>query len=197
MLSTDKSWIGTSTGRKFYPLAPRAEDVRIEDIAHHLSLENRFTGATGVPYSVAQHCVLCSLIVPPQYALWGLLHDASEAYLKDLPRPIKYDPRYAAYREDEERLQRVISKAFGLAWPMPDVVKAADDILCQTERRDLLPPTPQWSLIGVEPLKHRIVPWSWQEAKQQFLGRYETLASPGFAWLTSIGLMPRRSFALN
>lgn len=82
-------WIQTFTGRAFWPLRPRAEDVRIEDIAHALAMKCRFGGMTRQFYSVAQHSVLVSRIVPPADALWGLLHDAAEAYLPDVCRPIK------------------------------------------------------------------------------------------------------------
>jgi uncharacterized protein len=82
-------WIQTYTGKQFWPLSPLPEDIVIEDIAHALSMQCRFGGHVRTFYSVAQHSVHVSLLVEPQYALWGLLHDAAEAYLVDLPRPIK------------------------------------------------------------------------------------------------------------
>lgn len=79
------AWILTSTGRQFWPLQPRADEICIEDIAHHLSMQCRFTGATRFHYSVAQHSVLVSQLAPDgENPLWGLLHDAAEAYLVDV-----------------------------------------------------------------------------------------------------------------
>jgi len=75
-------------------------------------------------------------MVWPEFALWGLLHDAAEAYLVDLPRPIKQCmPDYRIY---EEALARVIAERFGLPWPMPEQVKLADTAILHIERRCLL-----------------------------------------------------------
>jgi len=166
------SWIQTYTGKKFYPLEPRAEDVCIEDIAHHLALTNRFSGATALPYSVAQHSVLVSLHVPPRLALHGLLHDAAEAYLADIPGPIKGDlPRFAAI---ERRLLQVI----GAALDVPDLalhwneVALADARACMTEARDLMGPKPApWGL-HAEPWPERIFAWRWPSAELQFRTAY-------------------------
>ncbi len=86
-------YIATYTGKQFYPLDPRPEDVCLEDIAHSLSNLCRFTGHTDTDrfYSVAQHSVICSTIVAPEAALLALLHDAAEAYLGDISRPLKRD----------------------------------------------------------------------------------------------------------
>lgn len=82
-------WMQTYTGRKFWPLNPRAEEVYIEDIAHSLALSCRFNGHCKVFYSIAQHSVLVSQIVKPTQQLIALLHDSAEAYLGDIIRPIK------------------------------------------------------------------------------------------------------------
>ena len=82
-------WIQTMSGVIFYPLDPRPEEIRIEDIAHALSHQCRFAGHCREFYSVAEHSVRVSRELPQEFMLWGLLHDASEAYLVDLPRPIK------------------------------------------------------------------------------------------------------------
>lgn len=193
-MPTDKDWIATASGRKFYPLAPRMEDICIEDIAHHLANICRFTGATREHYSVAQHCVIGSIFC--EQPLDFLLHDAAEAYLNDMSRPVKHDDDMRPYRVAEVRLQAMIAKRFNLAWPSPACVKMMDDRMCQTERRDLMPPTPEWTL-GVEPLHYRIIPWTPREARLRFLDRFDDLTRPGLAWLRSIGLVPRDSFALN
>src|SRR5690242_11754504 len=85
-------WMQTYTGRRFWPLDPRVDDIDIGDIAHHLSLVCRFAGACREFYSVAQHCVGVSYVCDPKDALWGLLHDAAEAYVGDMVRPLKRSP---------------------------------------------------------------------------------------------------------
>lgn len=97
-------WIQTYTGRRFFPLEPNPADVDIRDIAHALALETRFGGHSRVFYSVAEHCVRVSHEVEPPHALWGLLHDAAEAYLADVPRPVK-----ANWPEFERTEQRVLT----------------------------------------------------------------------------------------
>jgi len=80
-------WIQTYTGKRFWPLDPRPEDVDILDIAHSLSLLCRFTGHTSSFYSVSQHSILVAQEVPKRLRLWALFHDAAEAYIGDIARP--------------------------------------------------------------------------------------------------------------
>lgn len=172
------SWIQTFSGVAFYPLDPRIEDFRIEDIAHSLSLQCRFTGHCREFYSVAEHSVRLSYIVPPYDALWGLMHDASEAYLMDLARPIK---RYSAmghlYQEIKVGLMASICKAFGLALEEPESVKLADRVMLVTEKRDLLGPEPQpWTHFD-QPLEQPILPLVWWEAELRFLARFHELTA--------------------
>lgn len=137
-------WLQTYSGRQFWPLDPRPEDVVIEDVAHALSLQCRYGGHTRKFYSVAEHCWRASQICDGENALWGLLHDASEAYLVDLPRPLK---RFSAlggeYRQVEARLMDVICERFGLTAVEPAEVKRADDFLLHWEARDLMAPHPE------------------------------------------------------
>jgi hypothetical protein len=105
-------WMQTYTGRAFWPLAPQADDIDPADIAHALSMLCRYGGHVERFYSVAEHCVLMSYAVPPGYALWALLHDATEAYMGDMVRPLKRSmPEYQAA---EARLSAVICDRFGL-----------------------------------------------------------------------------------
>jgi 5'-deoxynucleotidase YfbR-like HD superfamily hydrolase len=106
----DTCWIQTYSGIKMHPLSPTEEEISIEDIAHALSNLCRFTGHCNKFYSVAQHSVLVSVYSPRDYAMWGLLHDASEAYLNDIARPIKISDEYNTYRKIEENLMKVIAK---------------------------------------------------------------------------------------
>lgn len=168
-------WILTHTGTKFHPLAPDPEAIHIEDIAHSLSLQCRFNGHSHQFYSVAEHSVRLSEIVEPELALWGLLHDAGEAYFSDLPRPIKN--QFPRFRELEDKLVAVIMAKYGLQAEMPKSVKEADDIMLITELRDIMPKSPIPIEMNVRPLEEAIVPWTAERAKQRFLERFESLTS--------------------
>ena len=170
-------WIQTMTGVIFYPLDPRPEEIRIEDIAHALSHQCRFAGHCREFYSVAQHSVLVSQNVPSGVALWGLMHDAAEAYLVDLPRPIKrFCEMGRLYREIEERLMGCICERFGMVPEMPEAVHHMDTVLLMTEKRDLMTPEPKPWEDTARPLDLRIKPWLSVRAKHAFLNRFKMLA---------------------
>lgn len=120
--------IHTFTGRMVAPLDMTADDVDIRDIAHATSNMCRFAGHSSSFYSVAQHCRGVSELVPPELALKGLLHDASEAYLVDIPSPIKYDSRFSFYLEAERAVMQAIYTRFDLGEFKGDepLIKAAD-----------------------------------------------------------------------
>ena len=166
-------WIQTFTGRQFFPLAPDPAALDIRDIAHALAHLCRFNGHCRSFYSVADHCLRVSRIVPPEHALWGLLHDAAEAYLADVPRPVKY--QIPAYRDHEAALERVIAARFELPWPMPPAVKHADNVLLATEKRDLMAPEPAPWHLTAEPLPDPIVPLAPAAAREAFLARFAAL----------------------
>jgi uncharacterized protein len=175
------AWIMTATGRVFYPLEPRAEDVCIDDIAHALAGVNRFNGHTRVPYSVAQHSVLVSQQLYDHgldLELIGLLHDASEAYLGDVPRPLKVTEAFEPYRQAEERLQALIYQVFGVevvaAHPsVTALVKHVDRRMLRTEQAALMPPAaPGENRRDTLPYTVAIDPWSAREARGRFLTRF-------------------------
>jgi 5'-deoxynucleotidase YfbR-like HD superfamily hydrolase len=167
------SWIQTFTGRRFLPRAPRPDDFDIRDVAHSLSLLCRFNGHCRVFYSVAEHSVRVSRVCPADAALWGLLHDLGEAYIGDLPRPIK--PMFAAFEEVEARLLQTAAEAFNLPWPMPPSVRRADDVLLATEARDLMAEPPEPWGHREAPLPERITPLSPGDAERAFMERFEEL----------------------
>lgn len=149
-----KDWIQTWTGVKFRPLSPRAEDINIQDIAHHLSMICRYTGAVDRFYSVAEHSVLVAYRAAQlssekdclMHARWGLLHDASEAYIADVSRPLKHQPAFADYRAAEKKLQGVIALRFGLHPVEPELVKRVDSEMLGTEVVQLMIPLhPDWA----------------------------------------------------
>lgn len=171
----NEPWIQTYTGRRFSPTNPITEAIVIEDIAHPLSMQCRFSGHVKQFYSVAQHSVLVSYICDKADALWGLLHDGSEAYLVDIPRPIKRSGKFDNYLEFEDIMQGAICNRFNLPKDMPASVKVADDLLLATEARDLMSPLhPEWTNM-VEPLPFKIVPLPPAEAKALFLARFAEL----------------------
>jgi len=104
-----------------------------------LSQQGRYTGHThhGL-YSIAQHSVLVANHLPPSLKRWGLLHDASEAYLCDLPTPLKRLPEFAPYREAEQAWLMCIAARYELDWPIPHEVEVADKRMLVTEMRDLM-----------------------------------------------------------
>ena len=169
------NWIQTFTGKRFTPSAPQAELFDIRDIAHSLSMLCRYNGHCKTFYSVAEHSVRVSRVCAPDEQRWGLLHDLGEAYLGDMPRPIK--THFPLFVEIEDALLRVAAGVFDLSWPMPAGVKVADDVLLYTEFRDLMVklkdpyPLPQAPLPGV------IIPLSPSEAEAAFLERYEEVKS--------------------
>jgi len=168
-------WIQTFSGKRFYPLDPRAEEIDIVDIVHALSNQCRFSGHCTQFYSVGQHCVLVSLLCDPTDALWGLLHDASEAFLVDIPSPLKRMPEFAGYRDAEKQLMNVICDVFGLLHDEPLSVKIADKRILATEARDLTVTEGRgWSTIE-EPYEFNITPWTPEYARIKFFSRLHEL----------------------
>jgi hypothetical protein len=172
------AWMLTHTGRQFWPLSPRAEDLDLVDIAHALSLQCRYNGHTSRFYSVAEHCVLVSQSVPEEFAAWGLLHDAAEAYIGDLIRPIKRSmPSFCAA---DDQLTALIAERFGLdGTEIPAAVHHADARILLTERAELLNMSTghRWDeyVEGLEPLDVEVVGVAPQVAEQAFLDRFEEL----------------------
>lgn len=173
-MASSGGWIQTYTGRRFWPLEPSADDVCIEDIAHHLALTNRFGGATLRPYSVAEHSFYLSYAVTRKNRLWALLHDAAEAYICDMASPVKRSPAMAEYRAAEARIQRAICDKFGLPAEMPAEVHSADQRFVHDERRLLMATT-------IEDLSEQgygikdLPAITWKQAKKLFLSRFEEL----------------------
>lgn len=174
---SDDGWMETYTGKKFYPLNPRAEDIDIIDIAHSLSLQCRYSGHCKFFYSVATHCcILSDYCLGPnkKEALTALLHDASETYFSDIPRPIKY--RTKVLKEIEAVLDAVILPKFGLEPVLPGWMKEIDSrILCDERLQVMTTHHNIWSTDELEPLGVTIPLWSPNEAKVQFLERFYKL----------------------
>lgn len=190
----------TYTGRVFYPLQPSAKDVALEDVAHALSNMCRFTGHTRDFYSVAEHSVRVSWLVGDlwdeavdanqrradagplvihkrrELELAALLHDASEAYLVDLPSPVKRV--VSGYKEAERAVSIEVARAFGVEPELleHDLVKAADRIMLATEKRDLMARAPEgtWETLP-RARGNRIEPWIPTHARSMFRRRFDEL----------------------
>lgn len=127
----------TRSGQYFDFTAPDRYILTVEDIAHGLSNCCRFVGQCRVFYSVAQHSVLVSQIVPHEFALAGLFHDAAEAFLGDVSRPLKR--LLPDYRAIEKRIEAVLFEKLGIPYPLPEAVKVADGQMLRLEQRNLMP----------------------------------------------------------
>lgn len=171
-------WIQTWMGLAVDLANPSPEMIDICDIAHHLANVNRYTGATFRPYSVAEHSVRVALEASDngldrRLALWGLLHDASEAYLGDVSSPLKsLLPEYKAL---ERKMMAVVCEKFRLDPAMPEEVRHADMVLLTTEKRDLLGPEPQPWIPMPPPQAETIEPVKWQRAELDFLDLFNHL----------------------
>lgn len=172
--------IGTFAGNRVYPLDADPDTIDIKDIAHALSNQCRFSGHVKKFYSVAEHSVRVSELLKNSFtstelALAGLMHDSTEAYLVDLPRPIKHTAGFGdMYRDAEDRLYVVIARKYGLPIPIPQKVHEADNIMLATELRDLMGVNVLWDG-APSPNDTVIKPWSPEVAEKRFLDLYNSL----------------------
>ena len=137
-------WMSTFTGKRFDPINPDVRTINIEDIAHALANLCRWGGHTSEFYSVAEHSYLVSKCCGEGYELDGLLHDAAEAYVGDMLKPIKYNSRLGAeFKKFESRVTAAIAQRFGLGSEPPSV-KIADMRVLMAEARDLMRDPKDW-----------------------------------------------------
>lgn len=179
-LNNTESWMQTwgpdGKAIAFNPLRPTPDMIRIEGIAHALSHQCRFAGHCKEFFSVAQHSLIVSNLCDPADALWGLLHDAPEAYIVDIPNPLKRAKEFAWYYVIEFQIMSAVSEHFGITYSMPASVKEADIKALAWEVRDNLQPKIEeiWMplpVIDYVPL-HPVGP---AEAKKLFLDRFASL----------------------
>lgn len=176
-------YIMTASGEDFWFLNPATETIHIGDIASALSKICRYTGHCRHFYSVAQHSVIVSHLVPEEHALEGLLHDASEAYLGDMSAPLKR--KLPEYQAIEGIVESALAAKFGLIYNLdlgwPSSVKKADISALALEKKLLLPEskTPWGILEGVECPDEKLLPHCWQPvvAELRFLQRFKELTS--------------------
>lgn len=173
------NYIETFSGVKFDFLEPKQEQILIEDIAHSLSMQCRYTGHTSQFYSVAEHSLLVADLCPDKYKLYGLLHDATEAYLTDIASPIK--PFLQNYKKLESKLHSSVCAKFNLPSHFPEEVCKADMIALQIEIKNLMRSGGVgWAIHNVmpDPVPDTILECMCpKDAKMKFLNRYHELTN--------------------
>lgn len=176
------SEIALFSGTIIDPLNPDPSLILIEDVAHSLAMQCRFTGHTRYHYSVAQHSVGCSFLAPKGWEFWALLHDAPETFMSDIARPIKRSSTEfgAVYRAIEDVLMDAVCKRFGLVMQdggLPKQVGYVDELMLANEITTLMPPHPiyrGWEDYPKVPAKYlrRLTP---EQAEADFMHRYYEL----------------------
>jgi len=175
-------WIQTFTGRQAYPMDLRADEIHIEDIAHSLAMQCRYTGHCLRFYSVAEHSVLMARWIRGRYgdtlAMQALLHDATEAFLTDVPRPIK--PFLPGYREAEARAWLAIAERFGVDVVVAGEVHDADARILVDERaQNMAPSAVEWEDMPDFGLGVRLEFWTPEQAEAEYLATYWSLIESG------------------
>lgn len=174
-----KPYIGTYTNKKFYFLDPEPNQIFIEDIAQALSMNCRFSGHVSKFYSVAEHCCIIADLVhmkggSTQEILSALLHDASEAYICDIPRPIK--PYLDNYFDMELKIEKVIQEKYNIT-AKTDLINYLDHNICGEEARQLFLHVPDW-VEDFDRLHDVVVKgWTPEKAKEEFIWRFNELQS--------------------
>ncbi|MFN3827814.1 MAG: phosphohydrolase [Micavibrio sp.] len=184
----DGAWAESVSGRIMNVLDPSPDLISITDIAEGLAKQCRYNGQIPVFYSVAQHCTVVADLLPRRLAIYGLLHDAHEAYLGDLITPVKMAVSarvgWNVWKKIEEPLDKAIFEAFGLSWPLSetdqDILAHADRVALATEVRDLKPQSYRnnrkyWQSLP-DPADFMIRPAPWPKAASLYIKKFIRLA---------------------
>lgn len=179
-IKLDDQWIGLLSGAQFNYNRPEESDVTLDDLASALSNICRFSGHLPAFYSVAQHLVNCSRLVPDESAYDALMHDTAEAFTNDLPTPLKW--AFPIFKELEVSIESAMAKKFGFTYPYSDAVKKADTEMLILEKlyvKNDHRVWPHYEGIEVDHLKELVDlnPWQPRRAKREFLERYEELTT--------------------
>lgn len=183
--------IETYTGRQFHLLAPRIEELCFDDIAHALSNICRFNGHSQRPYYVAEHsCLIADRVheeirrsSSPHYVkdmfgstrwrieLAALMHDAAEAYIGDMTRPLKV--KMLAFKDVEARIDAAVGQWLGTPYPLPPIVKEFDSRILHDERKQVMSQsTNMWGTDSLEPLGVEVQFWTQKRCKREFADRF-------------------------
>lgn len=170
--------IALLSGALFNYNKPEESQVTVEDIASALSNVCRFSGHLPRFYSVAQHLVNTSRIVPEEHAFTALMHDTAEAFTNDLPTPLKY--ALPIFKELEEKIESAMSKKFDFQYPYPDAIKLADTQMLLLEKNYVKEDKNEWQYYKDVKFKHLkplvdLDSWQPRRAKREFLERFNEL----------------------
>lgn len=158
--------IRTFTGKYFNIVDPTLDMICIEDIAHSLSMQCRFAGHLPDFYSVAQHSLLCAAMCEAEEnKLQALLHDASEAYLLDIPKPYKH--LISNYMQLEDKIMLLIAEKFKFQYPLTDKIKKVDSLMLELE----------WNVLMLANSNTKMLCWNQKEAERNFIERFNQLTS--------------------
>jgi hypothetical protein len=173
-------WISLLSGGQFNYNNPEESNVDLDDLAGALSNICRFSGHLPTFYSVAQHLVNTSRIVPVEHAFDALMHDTAEAFTNDLPTPLKW--ALPVFKELEVKIEAAMADKFGFSFPYPDCIKSADTVMLLLEKTYVKGDTsvwPNYEGIEFEHFKDKVdlKGWTPKRAKREFLERYHELAA--------------------
>ena len=176
----DDQWIGLLSGAQMNYNRPEESDVTLDDLASALSNICRFSGHLPSFYSVAQHLVNTSRIVPAQFAFDALMHDTAEAFTNDLPTPLKW--ALPVFKELEVRIEGAMAKKFGFNYPYPPEIKIADTQMLLLEKKYVKKDYRDWPNYRDIEFEHLaklvdLKPWQPCRAKREFLDRYYELTN--------------------
>src|SRR5271156_5062786 len=177
LIDPKRAWIQLYSGGRFHILEPRQDEILITDIGHALAFLCRFTGHVRRFYSIAEHSVLGSRLVPQKDALWFLLHDSSEAYLNDINRPLKHFTGVGSeYLPVEKIVMEAILHKFRLPLDEPPSIKKVDNAMLFAEKEQLLVPM-EWDTKwgDVRPADIKVKCWAPEVAEVEFLHRFYEL----------------------
>ncbi len=182
LYQVEYGWIEVRSGRKFFFERPDPSSILIEDIAGSLSTKCRYNGHVkrGLWYSVAEHCVVMTRwarehygVAPAQRDLRAvLMHDASEAYYPDVPRPVKH--KMPDFQRMEHALDGHLASRFDIPFPKAKWIKDLDTRILVDERAQVMNPSKHdWGTDGLEPLGIELPCWEPMRAEDEFLLEYE------------------------
>ena len=179
LYQVENGWIETYVGEQFHFMDPDPLEISLFDVAHALSQLCRYNGHTKKFYSVAEHSVLIAEWLinhnhRPEIALTGLLHDAAEAYIGDMPRPIKV--KLPDFKELEKRIDFAVGQRFGIFYPFPDIIHELDSRILRDEREQIMNASGhEWGTDKLRPLGVKVRGWRPRKARRRFLKTYRKL----------------------
>lgn len=167
----------TASGAVFNLAEPELtiKNVTVRDYATHLSHISRFCGALNHRYSVADHLVYVSYLVPPHLAGQGFMHDGHEALCLDVHRPMKV--LLPDYRRVERRIERAFRKHFGMPMDFDPLIKIWDDYAANIERSLLIPEAKLWPRMAIDPASNKlpVMHETWEDSRDAWLDRFYEL----------------------